>query len=153
MSMNFPTDVLVIVGIVVVGTFFTFFFGKSRGVTAILSLFGAIPLFQAFPFTTKLTVATGALPQALNVVGIFLVFVIFLYFLLDRYVVGDFVEGNFFKSVLMGIAFTAVILALVYFVLPFDAIYNFQPNIDQWFSGNFTLFWWLIAPLIIIFFI
>ncbi len=151
--MNFPTDVLIIVGIFLVGTLFTFFMGKSRGVSIILALFGSIPLFQSFPFTQQLTVATGDFARSINVIGIFLVFTIGLYFLLNRYVVGDFIEGNFFKSVIFGIAFTAIILALVHFILPFDPIYDFKQNVDQWFGGNFGMFWWILAPLMILLFV
>lgn len=151
--MIFPTDVLVIIGLVIVGATFTFFMGKSKAVALLLALFSSITLFQVFPFTKQLTVLTGALPIALNVLGIFLIFTIALYFLLNKYVIGDFVEGNFFKSVIVGIAFTALILAIIQFVLPLDAVYNFGPKVDMWFTGNFGLFWWLLAPLGIIFFI
>jgi hypothetical protein len=151
--MIFPTDVLVILGILAVGTLFTFFMGKSKGVSVVLSLFGAIILFQNFPFMKQATVLKGALPEALNVVGIFLAFALCIFFLLDKYVVGDFSESNFFKSVFVGVAFTALILAIIYFVLPFAPIYDFGPNIDKWFQGNFTLFWWLVGPLAIVFFV
>ncbi|MHB1316397.1 MAG: hypothetical protein ACYCZW_00890 [Minisyncoccota bacterium] len=151
--MIFTTDILVIAGILVVGTFFTFFFGKSKGVILILSLFGAIPLYQSFPFVKQLTVATGALPIAANILAIFLAFVVFMFFLLNKYIVGDFIDGNFFKSVIFGLAFVTLILALFQFVLPLDALYNFGPNIDKWFAGNFVLFWWLTIPLGIVFFV
>lgn len=150
--MIFPTDVLVIIGLVVVGTGFTFFMGKSKGVALLLSLFSAIPLYQSFPFVKQLTVATGALPIAANVVAIFLAFTVLMFFLLNKYIVGDFLDGNFFKSVIFGLAFAAIALAIFQLVLPLEALYNFGPNIDQWFGGNFGLFWWLAAPLAIIFF-
>ncbi len=151
--MIFPTDVLVIIGLVVVGTGLTFFLGKSKTVAFLLALFAAIPLYQSFPFITQFTVATGALPQALNVLGIFLAFTVLMFFVLNKYIVGDFINGNFFKSVILGIAFTALVLALSYFVLPVESLYDFGPNIDKWFTGNFGLFWWLVIPLGIIFFV
>lgn len=151
--MIFPTDVLVLIGLIVLGTGVTFFLGKSKAVALLLALFSAIPLYQSFPFVTQLTVATGALPQALNILGIFLAFAVLMFFILNKYIVGDFFGGEFFKSVIFGIAFAALILALFQFVLPLDALYNFGPNIDKWFSGNFVLFWWLAVPLGIIFFV
>ena len=151
--MIFPTDVLVVIGLVVVGTGFTFLMGKSKGVTLLLALFSAIPLYQSFPFAKQLTVATGALPIAANILAIFLAFAVLMFFLLNKYIVGDFIDGNFFKSVIFGLAFATLILALFQFVLPLDALYNFGPNIDKWFGGNFGLFWWLAAPLVIIFFV
>jgi len=151
--MIFPTDVLVIIGLVVAGTGFAFFLGKSKAVALLLALFSAIPLYQSFPFVKQLTVATGALPQAANILGIFLVFVLLMFFLLNKYIIGDFIGGKFFKSVIFGLAFTALILALFQFILPLDALYNFGPKIDVWFAGNFGLFWWLVVPLSIILFI
>jgi len=151
--MIFPTDVLVIIGLVVAGTGFAFFLGKSKAVALLLSLFSAIPLYQSFPFVKQLTVATGALPQAANILGIFLVFVLLMFFLLNKYIIGDFIGGKFFKSVIFGLAFTALILTLFQFILPLDALYNFGPKIDVWFAGNFGLFWWLVVPLSIILFI
>ena len=83
--MIFPTDILVVLGILVVGTLFTFFVGKSKGVSVVLSLFGAIVLFQNFPFMKQMTVLKGALPEALNIAGIFVAFALALFFLLDKY--------------------------------------------------------------------
>lgn len=151
--MIFPTDVLIIIALVVVGTGFTFFFGKSKAVALLLALFSAIPLYQSFPFVKQLTVATGALPQALNILGIFLAFAALMFFLLNKYIVGDFVDGNFFKSVIFGIAFAALALAIFQLVLPLEGLYNFGPNIDKWFGGNFNLFYWLAVPLGIVFFV
>lgn len=151
--MIFPTDILVIVGLVLVGTGFSFFIGKSKAVAIILAFLFAIPLFQAFPFTKQMTVATGALPQALNVLAIFLAFVILMFLLLNKYIVGDFIEGNFLKSVFLGIAFAAIVLTLSHFILPLDSLYNFGPNIDTWFGGNLGLFWWIVTPLVIVFFV
>lgn len=151
--MIFPTDILVILGILVVGTLFAFFMGKSKGVSVILSLFGAITLFQAFPFMKQMLVFKGAVPEALNITGVFVAFALALFFLLDKYVVGDFIEGNFMKSVFLGIAFTALVLAIIYFVLPFTPVYDFGANVDKWFSGSFNLFWWLVAPLAIVLFV
>ncbi len=151
--MIFPTDVLVIIGLVVVGTGFTFFMGKSKAVALLLALFSAIPLYQSFPFVKQLTVATGTLPQALNTLGIFAAFVFLMFFLLNKYIVGDFVDGNFFKSVIFGLVFAALALAIFQLVLPLDGLYNFGPNIDKWFTGNLVLFWWLAIPLAIVFFV
>lgn len=151
--MIFPTDILVILGIFVVGTLLTFFMGKSRGVTVVLSLFGAIALFQSFPFIKQMTVLSGPIPEALNIVGVFVAFALCVFFLLDQYIVGDFAEGNFFTSILIGVVFTAIILALIYFVLPFSPLYDFGANVDKWFTGSFNLFWWLLAPLVILFFV
>lgn len=151
--MIFPTDILVVLGILVVGTLFTFFVGKSKGVSVVLSLFGAIVLFQNFPFMKQMTVLKGALPEALNIAGIFVAFALALFFLLDKYVVGDFSDGNFFKSVFVGLAFTGMVLAIIYFIVPFAPVYDFGPNIDKWFQGQFTLFWWLVGPLAIVFFV
>lgn len=151
--MIFPTDILVILGILAVGTLFTFFMGKSKGVSVILSLFGAITLFQSFPFMKQMMVFKGAVPEALNITAVFVAFALALFFLLDQYVVGDFSEGNFLKSVFLGIAFTAIVLAIIYFILPFTPIYDFGANVDKWFSGNLNLFWWLVGPLAVILFI
>lgn len=151
--MIFPTDVLVIIGLVVVGTGFTFFFGKSKAIALLLALFSAIPLYQSFPFVKQLTVATGALPIAANILGIFLAFAALMFFLLNKYIVGDFIDSAFFKSVIVGIAFAALALAIFQLVLPLEGLYNFGPNIDRWFGGNFGLFWWLAIPLGIMFFV
>lgn len=151
--MALPMDVFVIVGTWVVATLFTFFTSKSKAVSVILALVSAILLFQTFPFVTNLTVLTGAVPQALNVVGIFLLFTVGMYFLFNRYVVGDFFNAKFLKSALFGLGITALLLAIVHFVLPFDAIYNFSPKVDAWFGGNFGLFWWVLAPLLLVFFL
>ncbi|MCX6703532.1 MAG: hypothetical protein NTV02_02510 [Candidatus Zambryskibacteria bacterium] len=151
--MIFPIDVFVIIGIFIFCTLFTFFLGKSKGVSLLLSLFGAILLFQTFPFVKNLTVLTGAVPLALNTLAIFLAFTAFLYFTLNRYIVGDFFEAKFFKSAILGLAITALVLAIMHFVLPVDALYNFGPKVDTWFGGNFGLFWWIAIPLGILFFI
>ena len=151
--MIFPTDVLVVIGLVVVGTGFTFFMGKSKGVTLLLALFSAIPLYQSFPFVKQLTVTTGALPIAANILGIFFAFAVLMFFLLNKYIVGDFIDGAFFKSVIVGIAFAALTLAIFQLVLPLEGLYNFGLNIDKWFGGNFGLFYWLFIPLAIILFV
>jgi len=151
--MIFPTDILIILGILVLGTLFTFFLGKSKGVSLVLSLFGAIVLFQSFPFMKHMVVLSGPVLESLNIIGVFLAFTLGLFFLLDQYIVVDFSEHHFVRSLFIGIAFTAIILALIYFILPFAPLYDFGPNIDKWFQGHFNLFWWLVAPLIILIFV
>ena len=151
--MIFSPDLFVILGIWLIGTVYTFYFGKGRGVTLILSLYPGLLLFEKFPYIKQLSVLKGEPLASINTVVIFLVCTCVSYFILHKYIFADFGEGKFIRSALIGLAFTGCVLALWYFVLPLNTFYNFSGIIDTWFSPDIGIFWWLIGPLVVLFFV
>jgi hypothetical protein len=151
--MIFSTDLFIILGIWLVGTLYTFYFGKGRGVTLILSLYPGLLLFEKFPYIKQLSVLKGEPLASINTIAIFCLCVFVSHLILHKYIFADFGEGKFIKSALVGLAFTGCILALWYFILPLDTFYNFSGTIDKWFSKDIGIFWWLLGPFGILFFV
>ncbi len=89
----------------------------------------------------------------LNKVLIFLVFWIVLDILIGRYVFQDSGYGSMHYARLAGYAVAMVIIVMIfsYSIVSLDVVHNFSPSIDVIFTGADRLFWWLLAPLALLF--
>jgi hypothetical protein len=150
------TDIFVLVSIFVVMFLYGLYFGKNSLVSLILAYYPAVFLFQTFPFVEKLTVLKGDKLLMLNKVGIFLLFLIPISIIINRYI---FAESSLTKTAhsfrIAGLALVSLALVLLfsYTVVDLSIFYNFSSTIDGLFA-NLTLIWvWNVAPLVLLTFL
>lgn len=149
------TDILSIVVLFVV----LFLIVLSRGgkffITLILSFYPALMLYIYFPYTGQV-IATGGDPLTEFIIRI-AVFAIFLVisFLAIKYFVRKHINATGGKKVVQGITLSlsalTLILSLVVVIIPLREIYSFSPLLTNFVSEE-TVFFWLLAPVIIMLF-
>lgn len=150
---NFSSDIFILVAVFVIFFIYALSFGKNSIISLILAFYPTQLLYEHFPFMNSLLVLKGDWLLLLNKVLIFLVFLIPLYILINRYVFHDSGYGGTHYARMIGYAAAMVIIVLIfsYSIISLDAIHNFSPSIDVLFTGTDRIFWWQLAPLAILF--
>lgn len=148
--MSLSTDIFVIVAIV--GALFLW--GMLRGtdtlVAFVLSLIGSVALYLAFPYEEMLR-TSPALPIALFIFLVSILYVV----LISVVSVYSFSGGAvaWLKNGLLAIAGGGLLVAISYHVVPIAFLYEWAGALDLLFASPDMLFWWMIVPLPILFFI
>jgi hypothetical protein len=139
------SDVLIIVVIAIALTAYGLMWGKQKIIALILSLYIGAFIFSFIPFNI-----TGTLAQ----VAAFAAITGIMTFLIERMIIADFSFSKirkFIEAGFLGIAGTMLLMLLSYHLIEIGSLYNFGSGIDILFSAKY-LFWWLVAPLVILFF-
>ncbi len=127
----------------------------NKLVSAVLSLYIGLFLYSVLPFTKVLTgVTKGSLNLFWNHLGILALFVIPLWFIINRVISDDPGRGleKFIRLVLLGVGFSGLLISVFYHIIPIAPIYEFPSVMDKFFQPDIAYSVWLIAPLLILFF-
>jgi len=134
-----------------------FQYGKRRIVALIFSLYFASFLYLYFPYSDFFIQSDlGTLELTALIAGVFFVFFILLFIILIRIINVSFPQSSgrrWLEATLLSTATTTLILALLYHVIPIAPLYDFSSPIDRLFESPEYFFWWLIAPLVVLFFV
>src|SRR3989344_2047587 len=128
----------------------TMYFGKNRMVSLILSFYPAAFLYNIFPFTDRLIFMEGDIGLFLNKLIIFLVFYVSANVVISKYLTSYSEYSTTTRKIGFSLSILILILIFSYFVASFDALHNFSDTIDELFSGGDKIFWWSLAPLLIL---
>lgn len=143
--LDFSTDFFAFIVIAALVAAFAFYFGRSRIVPLVASLYAAIPLYSAFPYTEYLTTPLIhlALFSAFIVAG-----------LVAFSGLAAFIAEGSLGFIRLGIlsAFTAgVVIAAAIHVLPVEELYTFSAPTKALFASAEAYFFWLLAPLVAVY--
>lgn len=127
---------------------FAFFLGRNRLMPLIAAMYTAIPLYLFFPFQTAL-LQDHYIAIALYLLFVFLSFVAFsgLSFFMAS------APRSFLRVGAMSILVAGTLLAIGIHILPLEQIYTFNSATKALFASNQSFFWWLLAPLVGLFFL
>ncbi len=131
---------------------FIMFFGKKTAVSVILSFYPATILYNFFPFTQKLVIFSDPQFEILNKLIIFLILFVPICIIIDRYVADSEYSSSvgILRVAGFSLAFLILIVLFSYAVASYDTLHNFGPQIDALFAGTDRIFYWSLAPLIIL---
>jgi|GEM_PF-2988637 len=144
------SDILVLAVIFII--FFAYaLFSKDRIISFILAFYPAAYLFKLFPYVNTLVVLSGDRAILINKIVIFLIFLIPTSIVVNRYIFSESFHRStgMFRSGGYALAFVIEILIFYYSILSLAAIYAFSPAISSLFSTPDRIFWWSLAPLLI----
>ncbi len=129
--------------------------GRYALINVIFSLYMALLISLKFPYYNELAGGVGE-SSAVARILIFLGFVIAGILLFRRHVPGDDFEPAFFKLgtkiILAGMA-TILIMIFSFHALPVTEIITPGTPIQSLFASEQNFFWWLILPIITLFFV
>ena len=155
LAANISLTTAVVAGIFVALFFFALRYGKDRIIALIFALYIGLLAFLYFPYGEKIIELIpsengDALPQAILFMG----FVIVGYLAVYRSIFAEFPRGGmrYLQAMLFSAAATALLLAFSYAILPIANTYNFDlPVSAVVFERPEYFFWWLAAPLLVVF--
>lgn len=154
---SLSTDTIIILIILGLSIGYTFYFGKDKIISLILSFYLASFIYENFYFINKLIIYKST-PTFLffNHLTIFLIFFFIICLFLNKIILIDHSYSKIKKiihSILLGGSFTGLVLLGSYHIISIEKIYNFSPTIDKVFYGanEFTI--WLIVPFVVFLFV
>lgn len=140
-------------------TVFSFFLiyaivrGRQHLINVVMGLYFALLISLEFPYYD---VITGKTDSAGLTIGVFVIFTILSTFLFKRLMPSEYLENAFEslgKKLLLALAATALIMAYSYHVLPITALIDPGTPMQTLFASESSFFWWLFAPLVVLFLI
>lgn len=152
---SLPADFLIIGGIFAVVLFLSLRQGKSYLASGIISLYLASFIYEFLPFTKTLV---SSIQGSSNIFWIhtaaFLIFFVPIYFVISKVILSDFGRGSkkFARALLLSAAFVGLLISIFYHIIPLESVYNFSTTIDKLFISDMAFNFWLIAPLLLLFF-
>jgi hydrogenase-4 membrane subunit HyfE len=143
--------------VVTFGVFFFYAIGKGRYalVNVILALYLALLVSIKFPYYEMLA-SGGGQSAAIAKIIIFIVFVLIGIFLFRRHIPGDDYEPafqSFWKKILLSVMATILVMIFSFHALPVTEIITPGSPIQALFASEQNFFWWLVLPLIVLFFV
>lgn len=139
------------------GVFLLYAMGKGRYalVNVIFGLYLALLISIKFPYYDALA-SSGGQGAAIAKILIFLVFVIIGIILFRRHIPGDDYEPAFQafgKKILLAASASVLVMIFSFHALPVTEIITPGTPIQALFAPQENFFWWLILPLVALFFV
>ena len=131
--------------------------GRQALISLILGLYLALLISLKFPYYDSILNAsqTDRISDALLIIIVFVIFAAIGTFLFERLMGNDFDEGafeSFHTKILLAIGGATLIMAFSYHVIPITTLIDPGTPVSALFAPPENFFWWLIVPLIILFF-
>ncbi len=148
---NFSSDAIFLTSAFIIFFAFTLYFGRGKMISLVLAYYPAILLYSSFPFAGKLMLLHGSKIEVYNRLAIFLLFLIPLSLIINKYIYSDAVFSgalNLFKNLAVSLILVALLLVLSHNIPNFDILHNFSAQIDQLFANSTYIFYWNLAPFI-----
>jgi hypothetical protein len=143
--------------VVTFSVFILYAMGKGRYalINVIFALYLALLVSLKFPYYEALTMG-GENGVAISKILIFVIFFIIAIILFRRHIPGDDYEPAFHglgKKILLATMATVLIMIFSFHALPVTEIITPGSPIQSLFAPQENFFWWLILPLIALFFV
>lgn len=152
---NISLTTAIVIAVIVALFAFSLRYGKDRIIALILALYLGLLAFLYFPYGEQVVGAvpiggSDVLPQTL----LFMVFVLVAYIAVYRSIMAEFPRGSvrYVQAGVLALAAAALLLAFSYIILPLASAYELDIPVEGLFENKDYFFWWLVAPLLAIFF-
>lgn len=149
-------DMIVMMFLLFGGLLYGMSLGRDRLVLTTIAIYMALAIVDAAPFVNQTLAARvnfAGYDVDIKVVAFLGLLVVLLFVLsrgaLFRSLLGTPGGGSFIQSTILSFAHSGLIVAVVMSYLPAAAVDRFSPFIRQSFVGDWQLFWWLLAPVVI----
>jgi hypothetical protein len=130
--------------------------GRYAIVNIIFALYLALLVSLKFPYFSFFLNGAGASSNAMVIIVIFVFFTIVGIMLFRRHIPGDDYEGafqHFWKKLMLAAMATILVMAYSYQALPVTDLITPGSPIQSLFAPEDSFFWWLIIPIIGLFFV
>ena len=143
-------DIVFIFVVFIIAFICAMYFGKNRIVSIILAFYPTTLLYNNFPFLNKFLLFNGDKGLVINKILLFLVLFLLVNIAINKYVALYDVSSSTFRNGGLALAILLLIILFSYSVVNFDLFHDFSNSIDTLFTGPDRVFWWSLAPLLIL---
>ncbi len=130
-------------------------FGRQTITNVILGLYLAFLISLQFPYYESLLAKTdGVKAESLLIVGIFLLFAVISTLLFVHILPREYSEKTFegfWKKIVLALAATVLVTSFSYHAIPVTDLITPGSPVSYLFGSEKSFFWWLLAPLFVLF--
>ena len=129
--------------------------GRQSITNVILALYFALLISIEFPYYSMLSGGGSEKTESVVMLIVFSVFTIGATILFARLMPREYAEGKFealSKKILLSCAATVLVMAFSYHALPVTEIITPGSPIQYLFGSESSFFYWLLAPIVVLFF-
>lgn len=151
-----PTwDLLVVFFFIAAGFFYGITSGKTKLIAVLFSLYVSGLLLENFSYVKFLTKGQTLFEVFLIRGAVFAVLVILLAILFNKLLWRDNMPGTrvWWQVFLLSFLEVGLLMSFVFQLLPAKELFKFSPIVENIFASSKAFFWWLVLPLIALFFI
>ncbi len=151
--LNISNDAFFFIAVLAILFVYTMYFGRGRMVSLILAFYPATLLYKSFPFIDKLTFLHGSQLVVLNQIAIFLLFLVPLAVIIDRFIfsTSEYTgSSHILRTLGLSLAGVIIIVIFSYSTVSFDSLHDFGGGIDSLFSSTAKIFYWNLAPAVLL---
>jgi uncharacterized membrane protein YidH (DUF202 family) len=154
---SLSTDILAGVALFAILAFYGIKWGKRRLSSLILSLYLAIPAYNAFPYFSKITEQAGEQQPFVVPIAVYLGFALVIHFVLMQFMTtvepSESHARKWFEVLLLSLLSVLFLFAVAFNILGLESSYDFSSQISKLFEPTTYFFWWFLAPLVGLFFL
>jgi hypothetical protein len=142
--------------VVFVGFFlYTMSVGRQSITNVILGLYFALLIVVEFPYFEMILSGTESKKvESVVMLVFFAVIAVLFTILFARLMPREYMEGKFegfWKKILLAVSATALVMAFSYHALPVTELITPGSPIQYLFGSESSFFWWLVAPIVVLF--
>lgn len=149
-SMSITWDIMLFVGLLVVGMVYGFAVGRDRAVTILLSTYLALAVVTNAPILARLSQALNAgKSSSFQLVWFLGIFLLIFGLLWRSHLLKNLAQdrGAWWETALFSITQVGLLVSIAFFLLPPESTSKLSPFFQQAFIGEIGRSFWLIAPI------
>jgi len=145
-------DIIILFFFVAVGFFYGISAGRAKLISFMMSVYVGGFLFENFSFLKEM-VKTGSLAERFfSNAFVFFLLVLALNVLFSKIITSGADDKKWWHALLISFSVSGLLFSYIFHIFPGRSIFTFSPLIQNLFASNSAFFWWLILPLIALFF-
>ena len=149
-------DTIILIVVFLVLLIYGMKFGKRRIISLILSFYISIPIINFFPYSESISFFGDTEKAVLySQIGFFALVIVFINIILERVVILEIYSSGarkLIENIFLALAGSGLLISISYHIISISELHDFAEQIDLVFASSVLFFWWLMVPLVVIFF-
>jgi len=153
-SLPFTWDILLFIGLLILGMIYGFTVGRDRAVTMLLSTYLALAVVTNAPILSRLSVSLNTNKSAEFQLAWFLgVFFLIFGILWRSHLLKNLAQdkGAWWETAIFSVVQVGLLVSIGMFLLPYETTSKLSPFFQEAFSGEIGRSFWLLAPIPLLF--
>lgn len=150
---SFPTDLVAAVILFVILSAVILWRKNRMFISMTIAFYPAAVLYAAFPYTDQIIVASSPMAAFINEVLLLIVFIILLYFVIDRFTTrhtgASSGSAGMMTAVLLALSIIIEIALVVVYLIPADDVIPLSSIATRFMGEQYAFFWMLVPPALL----
>ena len=145
-------DIIVLFFFIAVGFFYGISAGRAKLISFMLSVYVGGFLFGNFSFLNGIIKNGSIAERFFSNVFVFFLLVLALNALFSKIITSGADDKKWWHALAISFSTSGLLFSYIFHIFPGKNIFTFSPLIQNLFASNGAFFWWLILPIIALFF-